>query len=153
MKMLKKIAIYEDRATATFIERYQLKKFDGGFATIDLPPSLATDVKSLRAKLLDAGTALASDIEKLSRLAAAASKAEPPKHLVYERQTGWIGEYEAFVLQSGLIGVADDKIIGIRPPTDDARGKIELTGKSQAWKESVAKIAEGSITHTIASLF
>jgi uncharacterized protein (DUF927 family) len=104
------------------------------------------DGKSLRAKLLDAGTALASDVEKLSKLAAAESAATPPEHLVYEGQTGWIEGYEAFVLQSRLIGESDDRIIGIKRPTSDARGKTKLAGKSKAWSGSVAKFAEGSTT-------
>jgi hypothetical protein len=146
MKTIKKIAIYEDRATGTFVERYQLKKFDGGVATIDLPPSLATDGKSLRARLLDAGTVLASDLPKLSELAGAASKTKPDEHFVYEAQTGWLDGHKGFVTQAGSIGETEDKIIGIKPPTTDTRGITGSAGKSSEWSRSVAKLAEASST-------
>ena len=40
---LKKIALYENRATGTAVERYSFTRADGKVAEIDIAPSLAVD--------------------------------------------------------------------------------------------------------------
>src|SRR5438105_2673420 len=141
--VLKKIALYEDRAEKSVIERYRFKRSDGKTATIDLPPSVAADGRSLRAKLLDGLTASASDLKALSNAIATATKATAQDHYIYEKSTGWTRNNNAFVLQSGLVGMSSGKIIGIAPVAV-GRGKTSARGTSEQWTDSVATCAEQS---------
>ena len=152
---LKKIALYENRATKSATERYRFTRSDGKTAEIDIAPSLAIDKKSLRARLLDGVTNSASDLKALSDEIAEAVKAAPPKHYVYEICTGWIRNGKAFVLQDGMVGKSPDKIIGIAPKGNVSRGKTSLLGTSKQWTGSVGKLARKSTTMmlTIAAAF
>jgi Domain of unknown function (DUF927) len=143
---LKKIARYENRATNSVTERYSFKRSDGKKATIDLPPSLATDGHTFRALLLDGVTNEASDIRALNTEIAVATRAVAPVHYVYEDRTGWIPNDKAFVLQNGLVGKSMDNIVGIAPVANINRGKTLLLGTSKTWTRSIGILAMASTT-------
>jgi putative DNA primase/helicase len=149
--MLKKIALYENRATKTAIERYRFMRADGKTAEIDIAPSLAVDGKSLRARLLDGVTDSASDLDALAEAIAAATRESPPKHFVYETRTGWIRNGDAFVLQDRLVGSSPDKIIGVAPVANVNRGKARRRGTSKKWTGSVGRLAKKSTVMMLAT--
>ena len=108
---IKKVARVRDKATGDYFEVIEFPVSSTERSRLELPPSVVVDASAFERRLRDAGAVLPRHKTREALQAIAHRKA--PLELVYEAQTGWSEDRKLFVLNDGVIGKADQRVLGV----------------------------------------
>jgi len=137
---IKKVARVRDKATGDYFEVIEFPVSSTERSRLELPPSVVVDVSAFERRLRDAGAILAK--HNARDLLQAVARRKAPLELVYEAQTGWSDDRKLFVLNDGVIGKSNQRILGVsQGRTVDANGRLSVAGDWKRWRSTVGKAA------------
>ena len=140
---IKKIARIRDKATEKYLEVIEFPISGSDVNLLELPPSVVCEPGTFEDHLRDAGAILPTNDAQLKQLLEAVAKFRASEEFVYETQTGWTEDRDAFVLVDGVIGDATTKIIGVNRAhsVNDPSGRLSNRGTWKSWRDTVAEPA------------
>lgn len=140
---IKKIARIRDKATEKYLEVIEFPISGSDVNRLELPPSVVCEPGTFEDHLRDAGAILPTNDAQLKQLLEAVAKTRASEEFVYEAQTGWTEDRDAFVLVDGVIGDAKTKIIGVNRAhsVNDPSGRLSNRGTWKSWRDTVAEPA------------
>lgn len=137
---IKKVARVRDKATGDYLEVIEFPVSSTERSRLELPPSVVVDASAFERRLRDAGAVLPRYRTREALQAVAHRKA--PLELVYEAQTGWSEDGKLFVLNDGVIGKANQRVLGVsQGRTPEGNGRLSVTGDWKRWRSTVGKAA------------
>ncbi len=137
---IKKVARVRDKATGDYFEIIEFPVSSTERGRLELPPSVVVDASALERRLRDAGAILPR--HNTRELLQAVAHRKAPVELVYEAQTGWSDDRKLFVLNDGVIGKANQRVLGVNQGRSaDANGRLSVAGNWKQWRSTVGKAA------------
>ena len=137
---IKKVARVRDKATGDYFEVIEFPVSSTERSRLELPPSVVVDASALERRLRDAGAVLPRHSTR--ELLQTVARRKAPLELVYEAQTGWSEDRKLFVLNDGVIGKANQRILGVNQgKRAEASGQLSVAGDWKQWRSTVGKAA------------
>jgi hypothetical protein len=143
---IRKKARIHDKANDKYLDVIEFPLSGSGAKTIELLPSVVSDLAAFEKNLRDGGAVLPKDDNERKQLLQAVAKSDAPVQWVYEAQTGWTEDRKAFVMLDGVIGDTSTDIKGVKRRNDvaDLSGRLSTSGTVDAWRETVGKVSRHS---------
>src|ERR1700761_6877402 len=139
---IRKIARTHNKANDSYSEVIQFPDSQSATKRIELLPSVVHDLSALEKNLRDAGAALPKDDHELRELLQSVANSDAPTEWVYEAQTGWTRDRQAFVTLDGVIGSggsANVKGVKRAQAVGDLSGRLSTNGTVDQWRDTVGK--------------